>query len=169
MHKIGIRHLGAAALLTAALAGAPAASAATPSPSNTPSAQQGSEVVQLVAKQTQSEPVDLGKKGLSLGDELVIAEDLYRNGKKVGDHSVVCTYVHLNPSALQCVGTFALPEGQIAGQALLHLPAASSVDVAVTGGTGAYRAARGYVRTVPAGQTERKLTFYLTVDSPSGS
>lgn len=52
----------------------------------------------------------MGEKGLSLGDERIIAEDLYQDGKKIGDHSVVCVYVH----------------------------------------------------TVPAGETERRLTFHIT-------
>jgi hypothetical protein len=74
---------------------------------------------------------------------------------------VACTYVHINPNELQCLGTFALPKGQITGQALLHLPAAPTVDVAITGGTGAYSRARGYVHTVPAGTTERDLTLHI--------
>jgi hypothetical protein len=70
--------------------------------------------------------------------------------------------VHTGPDALQCLGTFSLPQGQITGQALLHLPAASAVDVAITGGSGAYSGAGGHVHTVPAGTTERHLTFSVT-------
>ncbi|MFF4551230.1 hypothetical protein [Streptomyces sp. NPDC001435] len=159
MRKLHLRPLisvGAAALV---LAGAQLASASTGSAHG---AHQRAEIIQLVAKQTQSQAVDTGQKGHSLGDELVIAEDLYQNGKKVGDHAVVCTYVHIGPDALQCLGTFALPQGQITGQALLHLPSHSAVDVAITGGSGTYSGAEGYVHTVPAGTTERHLTFHLT-------
>lgn len=161
---------GVAALLTGGLVAAPIASAApvtpgTPgapgAPGATQPAQPRTEVLTLVARQTQSTSVDLGQKGLGPGDELVIAEDIYRDGRKIGDHSVVCTYVHLEPSALQCVGTFALPKGQISGQALLHLPPAASIDIPITGGSGAYDTARGYVHTVPAGKTERHLTFHI--------
>lgn len=120
-----------------------------------------SKEFELVGKQTQYEEVDLGKKGVSLGDERVVTEDLYRDGKKVGDHGVVCTYVRVDPGLLQCLGTFSLPEGQLAGQALLHLPAPQSVDLAITGGTGAYHNARGYITTVPAGTTERHLSVHL--------
>ncbi|MEV0345702.1 hypothetical protein AB0H88_08045 [Nonomuraea sp. NPDC050680] len=158
MRKINIRCLSAAAGLTAALTAAPPASA-SPLGDNVRDAQ---EIIQLVAKQTQSESLDLGKKGLSLGDERIIAEDLYQDGKKIGDHSVVCVYVHIDPSQLQCVGTFALPRGQIAGQALLHLPPAPAIDIPITGGAGAYSTAHGYVHTVPAGETERRLTFHIT-------
>ncbi|MFF3564955.1 hypothetical protein ACFYXS_33425 [Streptomyces sp. NPDC002574] len=152
---------GVAALLAGGLAVAPLASAAPAASGSSHAAHARTEVLSLVARQTQSASVDLGKKGLSLGDELVIAEDIYRDGKKIGDHSVVCTYFHLEPSALQCVGTFSLPKGQISGQALLHLPPAASVDIPITGGSGAYDTARGYVHTVPAGKTERHLTFHI--------
>ncbi|MGV9346932.1 allene oxide cyclase barrel-like domain-containing protein [Streptomyces spiralis] len=120
-----------------------------------------SKEFELVGKQTQYEEIDLGKKGVSLGDERVVTEDLYRDGKKVGDHGVVCTYVRVEPGLLQCLGTFSLPEGQLAGQALLHLPAPQSVDLAITGGTGAYSNARGYITTAPAGTTERHLSVHL--------
>jgi hypothetical protein len=120
-----------------------------------------SKEFELVGKQTQYEEIDLGKKGVSLGDERVVAEDLYRDGEKVGDHSVVCTYVQVEPGLLQCLGTYSLPEGQLAGQALLHLPAPQSVDLAITGGTGAYHNARGYITTVPAGTTERHFSVHL--------
>ncbi|MFB6853706.1 hypothetical protein ACFC18_42040 [Streptomyces sp. NPDC056121] len=159
MRKIHRRPLVSVAAAALVLAGAQLASASTGSAQGT---HQRAEVIQLVAKQTQSQTVDTGQKGHSLGDELVIAEDLYQNGKKVGDHAVVCTYVHIGPDSLQCLGTFALPQGQITGQALLHLPSHSAVDVAITGGSGTYKGAGGYVHTVPAGTTERHLTFHIT-------
>ncbi|WP_405876628.1 hypothetical protein OG762_46305 [Streptomyces sp. NBC_01136] len=160
MRKINFRCLiPVTGVAAAILVGAPPASADT---SSTHVTHRRTEIIQLVARQTQTASLDLGKKGHSLGDELIVAEDLYRDGKKIGDHSVVCAYVHTSPDELQCLGTFALPQGQITGQALLHLPAASAVDIAITGGTGAYGAAGGYVHTVPAGATERHLTFHVT-------
>ncbi|GAB4059132.1 allene oxide cyclase barrel-like domain-containing protein [Catellatospora paridis] len=158
MTKIHIRRLAAAAALAIALFAGPLASVAA-------SAWTGAgdtEVIQLVAQQTQAEALDHGKKGPSLGDERTVFEDVYRDGKKIGDHSVVCTYVSLGPDALQCVGTFSLPDGQITAQALLHLPAAASIDIPITGGSGAYSTAQGYVHTVPAGETERHLTFHIS-------
>ncbi|WSJ56711.1 hypothetical protein OG756_40405 [Streptomyces sp. NBC_01310] len=59
------------------------------------------------------------------------------------------------------MGTFSLPEGQFAGQSLLHLPAPASVDVSITGGSGDFSTARGFIRTVPAGETERHFTVHL--------
>ncbi|MFE3166067.1 hypothetical protein [Streptomyces sp. NPDC059224] len=171
MRKISLRPLVPAAAAAAVLVSTPPASAAAEDTHQAHRAHQAHQVhqahqsagtFQLVARQTQSQSIDAGKKGHSLGDQLVIAEDLYRNGKKIGDHAVVCTYVHIGPDTLQCLGTFSLPQGQISGQALLHLPSRSAVDVAVTGGSGAYSGTGGYVHTAPAGTTERHLTFHLS-------
>ncbi|MGW7521912.1 allene oxide cyclase barrel-like domain-containing protein [Streptomyces sp. NPDC054783] len=159
MGKIIFRPLILVGVAAAAFNGVPSASADTGSAHG---AYQHAETTELVARQTQSRLVDVGSKGHSLGDQLVIAEDLYQNGKKIGDHAVVCSYVHIRPDELQCLGTFALPQGQITGQALLHLPSNSAVDVSLTGGSGAYSGAGGYVHTVPAGTTERALTFHVT-------
>ncbi|WP_409467990.1 allene oxide cyclase barrel-like domain-containing protein [Streptomyces sp. HC307] len=160
-----MRFLSVAAGITAAIAAvfaiAPLAPANASASGSAPDTQQRTRVIQLVGKQTQIEDIDLGKEGVGLGDQRVVAEDLYRDGKKVGDHSVICTTVHVNPGQLQCVGTFALPGGQFTSQALLHLPAPSSVDVAITGGTGDYRNTQGYIRTTPAGETERQLTVHI--------
>ncbi|MGW1587992.1 allene oxide cyclase barrel-like domain-containing protein [Streptomyces sp. NPDC002386] len=159
MRKLHLRPLLSVTAAAVVLTGVHLASAST---SSAQGAHQRAETIQLVAKQTQSHTVDTGRKGPSLGDQLITAEDLYQDGKKVGDHAVVCTYVHIGPDALQCLGTFALPRGQITGQALLHLPSHSPVDVAVTGGSGTYNGAGGYVHTVPAGTTERHLTFHIS-------
>lgn len=165
MVNINVRRLTVATRLgIALLAVGSAASVAAFAGTDKRDTRHDTEILQLVAKQTQAEAIDHGKKGLSLGDERTVFEDVYRDGKKIGDHSVVCTYVHLAPDALQCVGTFALPDGQINAQALLHLPAGPSIDIPINGGSGAYSTAHGFVHTVPAGETERHLTFHISHD-----
>lgn len=154
-----VLYLSAAAGVVVALAGGGALAAAAST--DAPAAKQRVETFELVGKQTSAGEVDLGEPGVSVGDQRVVHEDLYRDGKKVGDHSAVCTFTRVSPAALQCLGTFALPEGQFAAQSLLHLPAPASVDVGITGGSGAYRTAQGFIRTVPAGETERHFTVYL--------
>src|SRR3954469_22563867 len=104
-----LRNLSVAAGADAVLAGAVAAGSASADSSGfhgRHDAHNRDRVIHLVAKQTQAEDLDLGKQGLSLGDERIVSEDLYRDGEKVGDHSVVCTYTHLNPGQLQCLGTY---------------------------------------------------------------
>ncbi|CDR15989.1 lipoprotein [Streptomyces iranensis] len=148
----------AAGVVVALVSGA----ALAPSTSaDSPDARHRVKTFELVGKQISAEEVDLGKPGVSVGDQRVVHEDLYRDGEKVGDHSTVCAFTQVGPSALQCLGTFALPEGQFTAQSLLHLPAPSSVDVSITGGSGEYRTAHGFIRTVPAGETERHFTVYL--------
>ncbi|AWW41437.1 MULTISPECIES: allene oxide cyclase barrel-like domain-containing protein [Streptomyces] len=153
------RYLSVAAGVAVALAGG--AALASSASADTSDRKPRTQTFELVGKQTSSGEVDLGKPGTSVGDQRIVHEDLYRDGKKVGDHSAICTYTQVSPAALQCVGTFALPEGQFAAQSLLHLPAPSSVDVAITGGSGAYSTAQGFIRTVPAGETERHFTVHL--------
>ncbi|MFD6974000.1 hypothetical protein [Streptomyces sp. NPDC059979] len=157
-----MRYLGAAAGVALALAGSAAlASPASASTDASSGAKPRVQTFELVGKQTSSGEVDLGKPGLSVGDQKIVHEDLYRDGKKVGDHSAACIVTQVSPAALQCLGTFSLPEGQFAGQALLHLPAPASVDVGITGGSGEFSTARGFIRTVPAGATERHFTVHL--------
>lgn len=160
-----LRYLSAAAGGATVVAGAFAIASLAPAGAATSTSghvvDQREKTFELVGKQTSLEDLDLGRTGISPGDQRVIHEDLYRDGEKVGDHSVVCTYTHVDPAALQCLGTFSLPEGQFAAQALLHLPAPSYVDVGITGGSGEYRTAQGFVRTVPAGDTERHFTVHL--------
>ncbi|MFD7436030.1 hypothetical protein [Streptomyces sp. NPDC059861] len=153
------RYLSAAAGVAVALAGV---AALVPSASaDTSVAKPRVDTFELVGKQTSAGEVDLGEAGVSVGDQRVVHEDLYRDGEKVGDHSAICTFTQVTPAALQCVGTFALPEGQFTAQSLLHLPAPDSVDVGITGGSGDYSTARGFIRTVPAGETERHFTVRL--------
>ncbi|MEV6681921.1 hypothetical protein AB0N09_34365 [Streptomyces erythrochromogenes] len=155
------RHLGAAAAVALALAGGAALATPASASSDASGAKPRTQTFELVGKQTSAGEVDLGKAGFSVGDQRIVHEDLYRGGEKVGDHSAACTVTQVSPAALQCLGTFSLPEGQFAAQSLLHLPAPASVDVAVTGGSGEYSAARGFIRTVPAGETERHFTVHL--------
>ncbi|GGT37019.1 allene oxide cyclase barrel-like domain-containing protein [Streptomyces chromofuscus] len=154
-----LRSLGAVVAAAAALVGG--AAFAPSAAADAPAENHRVETFRLVGKQTSSGEVDVGEPGVSVGDQRIVHEDLYRDGRKVGDHSAVCTYTQVSPAALQCLGTFALPEGQFTAQSLLHLPAPSSVDVGITGGSGDYSTARGHVRTVPAGETERHFTVRL--------
>ncbi|MET8767214.1 hypothetical protein [Streptomyces sp. NPDC004658] len=148
-------------LLAAAGAAVAVVGGAALAPSASADAKPPAKTFELVGRQTSSGEVDLGEPGISVGDQRIVHEDLYRDGEKVGDHSSACTFTQVSPAALQCIGTFALPEGQFTAQSLLHLPAPSSVDVGITGGSGAYSTAQGFVHTVPAGATERHFTVHL--------
>ncbi|MGG8409976.1 hypothetical protein ACM614_27100 [Streptomyces sp. 12297] len=105
------------------------------------------------------------------GDSFYFADDLYRTkgGEKVGRDGVSCTVVRAGtPSDVHCVGTFVLnggPGGQLTAQAMMTFDPSNeqpaAFDIAVTGGTGDFKDARGYVRSTPDGDYER-LEFHIT-------
>jgi hypothetical protein len=93
--------------------------------------------------------------GDQLGDQRVFTDDLFdENNQPVGQHSGFCTLVRVGPGderTYQCLATFSLLDGQITGRGLITFPLAAEVTVAITGGTGTYRHARGEITlTFPA-------------------
>ena len=126
------------------------------------------EVFQLVARSTQSSFVDVNPSGPSQGDELVISGDLLNQGATVGTYGEVCTLTRVGPVDyfdLQCVATFTLAQGQITVQGRFPVTPAGSgeVDLAITGGTGVYRTAGGYVHAVNTNSTDTAITVHLTL------
>jgi hypothetical protein len=110
----------------------------------------GKQTLRLVATQDQSETLDLGTPGPSLGDELVFSEVLRERGRQVGTSGVVCTVTSVEVPyevlTYNCVGTLSLRRGQITLQALIEVQGADDMgpwDIAITGGTGAFRGAGG--------------------------
>jgi len=131
-----------------------------------------SQTFRLGASSFSDKDFDLRPAGLSLGDYFVGTEDLFRGAKKVGDDHAVCTITRLQPKvgrpklgALQCLVTLRLPEGQISLQGTRMAAVASQAPprftLAIAGGTGAYRTARGTVRIVDLNQTDSRLTVRL--------
>ena len=106
-------------------------------------------VLHLVHKRIQTTNLDLGAKGSSPGDQMIFADDVFRDGKKVGTAGGACTAVRVTGSAIQyhCQASVRLPKGQLSGQ-LLAWTSQQTLTYAITGGTGAYRDAGGYA-TVP--------------------
>ena len=127
---------------------------------------ESTQTIHLVAKTVQETELDLGKEGFGQGDQFVFADDLFRDGKKVGDDGGFCTAVRVGPgesATFQCVVTLSLEKGQITVQGLFT--SAGEADqspfvVAITGGTGAYRTARGEVK-VQTDADEDRLTVKL--------
>lgn len=128
----------------------------------------GKKTLRLVATEIQSEFLDVGAAGPSLGDRLVFSERLTRKGREVGTSGVVCTITQTTPPydvfTFQCVGTLSLRRGQITLQGLLEIQGEDDrgpFTVAITGGTGAYRGASGQatVRQVSDTMSVYKLRF----------
>jgi hypothetical protein len=128
----------------------------------------GKHSLRLVATQIQSEFLDLGATGLSLGDEFVFSETLSRRGHEVGESGGVCTATQVTPpydvTTFHCVATLSLRRGQITLQGLIELQGEDDpgpFTVAITGGTGAFRGAGGEarIRNVDDTTTIYKLRF----------
>jgi Allene oxide cyclase barrel like domain len=124
-------------------------------------------VVKLTTKTLVESRVDVGEPGPTLGDGNVITEDAYRDGKKVGSSDLACTILRLDlPQhffGAQCFNTTVLPDGQITSQGYVTSDEIEKVPFkqAITGGTGAYRGARGELTVDEAGDGPAHLTFDL--------
>jgi hypothetical protein len=139
MRGADMRHtrwiVGALATVGILAAGAGAANADSRGPR--------SEETVTAAIRFSDDPVDVGPSGPSAGDELVLHDTLVdARGRVIGHDGGVCTFTDLSAPELSCVVTFSLPRGQITTQ-FLNTPPPHKVG-AITGGTGAYRDARGH-------------------------
>lgn len=95
------------------------------------------------------------------GDESFFNVQLSQDGKAVGNSPHHCTAIDANYSLCEAVAE--LPDGQISFQtALSDRNGGSELDVAITGGTGKYRDARGML-TVLAG-AGGSLTWIVDLD-----
>ena len=111
-------------------------------------AEQGGRVIHLVELLQDVQLIEGGAPGPSLGDRLVFTSNLFDPaGNRVGRNGADCVVVRMEPSAtpeeqqvVNCSVSVELADGQITFQGL-----AQGLDnsFAVTGGTGAYRKARG--------------------------
>jgi hypothetical protein len=136
-----------AILTAAAVAVGGTAYAGAPGPS--PKPHDHERTIRLVESSASPSPVftDLGKPGPSVGDQVVVTDGLeLEDGTAAGRLVQVCTLVEPGPSPVagtfECYGSIALAGGTltIAGP---FAPAKADQAQAVTGGTGAFRLARG--------------------------
>ena len=107
--------------------------------------------IKLVEAHKELQPtfVDTGQPGPSVGDIVVARDDVLRpGGSAAGTFRQVCTLVDLgsNPltSTYECTGSIALKDGTITMEGPF-VPAAPESAAAITGGTGAYKTARGEI------------------------
>lgn len=92
-------------------------------------------------------PIDLGAPGPSQGDQFVVASELLdSHDRTIATGGGVCTII--STSDVVCHGTQVFGDGQVSLQGVVPLAVLSGggrYSLAITGGTGAYRNARGEV------------------------
>lgn len=152
------RSRGRVAVAGAALAACAMAAAAGPAAAATPSS------FRLDMHFGADPFIDVGEPGPSLGDLRVLDDALYRGGRRVGRDGGSCVITNANRPEAACTITFSLPHGIITGQ-WLNQPPPRKV-VAITGGTGRYRSARGEVVVVEH-STDRGTATFRLVDAPN--
>jgi hypothetical protein len=103
--------------------------------------------------------IDTGAPGPSLGDLRVLDDGLYRGRRQVGRDGGSCVITNMDRPEASCTVTWRLPRGTITGQ-WLNQPPPRKV-VAVTGGTGLYRRARGEAVVVERSTDRGFVTFHL--------
>lgn len=105
------------------------------------------EVLDLKVENDQYAALDLNQAGVSVGDMDVYSGNAMKDGRKVGRGGGSCQVTHLDGEkvTMQCVITMELEHGSVTMQSF-WTRGASPLDMAVTGGTGVYRNARGTVR-----------------------
>ncbi|MEU3316933.1 hypothetical protein ACGFY6_20625 [Streptomyces sp. NPDC048387] len=147
MRPIGTAGLGAATLVTL-LACAPVAAAAT----DTGSAQatDKARTITLLAEVQQLTRFPVTPGSVSQGDQVVVRSDLFdETHNKVGESHGTCTTTRGGADeAEQCVVTYTLPGGQLTVQGMyFDYLDQGPFDNAITGGTGEYKKARGWVHS----------------------
>ena len=128
-------------------------------------------VIKLFATTVQLKQLDLGDSGFSLGDEIVLADDVLtsKGGTKIGSDAGVCTVVRVDNATtttgtLQCPVTLSLQGGQLFTVGLVQLAngALSGTQVvAISGGTRGYLGATGEMAIQFLSPTETNYTITL--------
>ncbi|XVV00457.1 allene oxide cyclase barrel-like domain-containing protein [Actinosynnema sp. CA-248983] len=143
MHnKKTFTRLAAVSLVAVAVGGCSVAEGATET-----AARDRVEVLELGVRNEQYQSLDLGTPGLSLGDMDVYSGKAIKDGQVVGHGGGSCQVIHVEGDDvdMQCVITMNLEQGSVTMQAQWSR-GVSPLDMAITGGTGTYRKARGTVR-----------------------
>lgn len=109
-----------------------------------------------------------GDHELTPGDGWVQTYAVRRGGERIGSLVSSCQFMSVRADGMggvmQCVGTVKLPAGQLTsqGRVVLIEGVGRTVVVALTGGTGRFATASGYVAITPIdGSSNGLLTIHL--------
>jgi hypothetical protein len=141
------------AVLTAAVSAAVMATAVAAN--GRPSPVSASNTLTVTARST-----SFNTAGSGLGAVTTFTDDLYARGKKIGRDQVTC--IATGPgSFLECYATDLLPKGQVESTGPFDPVHQTHVTVGISGGTGAYRAARGTIDINVLSQTRSSYVYHF--------
>jgi len=106
------------------------------------------------------------RTGFGFGDEITFHDQLFSHGKRVGDEGGSCVIVDGGQALANCTEGVGLRHGTITAQFLNAPPPRK--HLAVTGGTGIYRAAGGEGTLMELGNGTGRLTLHLRHVSARG-
>jgi hypothetical protein len=126
----------------------------------------GHRVLHLTARTVQEVQIEAPHAENLLGGRFVGSDDLYDGDRPAGHLGHSCEAVAdlgTQGARFQCVATVELDDGLITGQfmAIFTPDGNEDAESAITGGTGAYRHARGTVAVHPTSPTDRQVTIDL--------
>jgi hypothetical protein len=146
--------LAAAAATTAivVLAGGHAALASSRTPGR-----DAATTLTITAHDRSDSNIDVGRQGLSAGDQEISTMKLDVDGQHGGHGTITCLAMQVTHRAAeqQCSGTLSLDGGIVTffGPTTAGRGGPAPFDWAVTGGTGDYSQASGFLHVVPGNRT----------------
>jgi hypothetical protein len=98
----------------------------------------------------------------ALGDEIVFHDQLFTDGKRVGDDLGSCVIVSITSQELaaNCSLVIRLPGGNLTGQ-FVAVQGPAPREIALTGGTGRYRTTGGEGTLVEFGNGRGRMTLHV--------
>ena len=174
MRPIRAACLGTATALVSLLACAPVAAAAATDTGSTHT-KGGHRIITVIGHLAQQSRFPVNTEGIpaAQGDRTVVRSILFDKDdkKQIGETDGFCTTTRAedNGGAEECVVTYSLPGGQLTVQGMVFgiltngrptLPP-PSFDNAITGGTGKFERARGWVHADTIGSGKRRFTIHL--------
>ncbi|WP_228001080.1 allene oxide cyclase barrel-like domain-containing protein [Nocardia australiensis] len=160
--KSSIRRMVTAVIGALAIGGGLSACGADSSEAAGP--KQRVEIIEAAALTDQLAAPDLDKPGASIGDLTVFSGGIRQDGREIGHGGGACQNIHIegNEITMQCVLTAQLERGSLTMQAV-WVQGASPLDMAITGGTGAYRGATGTARFWEIGTPDERMRAEVTL------
>ncbi|WP_020660777.1 allene oxide cyclase barrel-like domain-containing protein [Amycolatopsis benzoatilytica] len=121
------------------------------------------EILELAVETDQYAAPDLPPAGPSVGDLHVYSGSLLKDGRRVGQGGGSCQIIRIDgaSSTMQCLLTARLERGSLTMQSL-WVVGENPLDMAVTGGTGAYRDAQGTVQVWDIATPNERMRAEIT-------